>query len=101
MNNRLLKGLGLGVCCVALGALGVGAQQPPSQQVDGPIVIEGKVWPSRAALVAAGRRCATPMPDLNARFVIERALSQFKAARGGAQRHGPATVPVWVHVIRN
>jgi hypothetical protein len=71
---------------------------------DGPITIEGRPFPSRAAIAAAGLRCGVQEPADAVKLQIERALSMYRgqnANRGGGGDRSPGSVNVnvWFHVI--
>ena len=105
MRNRLLAIFGTGACGLAVAV--AGADRPAAIPVnDGPITIEGRPFPTRAAFGAAGLRCGVPEPPDAVKLQVERSLNSFRAnaaQRGGdnARDDGSVQVNVYFHVITN
>jgi hypothetical protein len=67
----------------------------------GPFVINGYVWPSKAAFINGGGRCSTIQPSAAALEQVEAYIQQHKANRRSFMALSPQTVNVYVHVIMN
>src|SRR5688572_8467297 len=96
LRNRLLAILPVGGCGLALAVAGADSASKSSEN-DGPITIEGRPFPSRAAFAAAGLRCGVQEPADAVKLQIERALSMYRgqnANRGGGGDRSPGSVNV-------
>ena len=77
----------------------------PGPPENGPLVIGDMPFPSKAAFLASGGRCATLMPSANEMGRIERRLKEFRAKRASdlgvqaAAAPSLVTIPVYVHVV--
>ena len=121
----------LPVCAIAVGALvlSAGAQRsgkgggggtpsspvgpvdgPVGAPVDGPFTIGKRTYPSKAAWIASGGFCGTPIPSDATALAVEQAIAAYKGGgtpKGGRSNGGfrvraasaPRTVNVWFHVI--
>jgi hypothetical protein len=102
-RNRtfVAAGLALALCAPAMA-------QDAAQRADGPFVLNGHSWQSKAAFVNSGARCGVRFVDDIEKTQIERSLDSFLAQRGMSRSLDASaiaaaasrTVPVYFHVIR-